>query len=220
MRSYLIVCILLVQKVFVAFPSAIPHLFSFDDYVEAIYQRQNFTEDEDFESIKQALREAYATPLDLNKVTKESLAALGILSKNQIKNYFHHLAITGPLYSKYELQAIPDFDLTTIALLLPFVYVLETYHVPSHYLKINESNHHYFLCRYTPSLSSTAQLPTLGNLDTCTVQLACSHNNDITWGITARKQAGEAFCWDHATYRYGFNLWSVFVMVNNQKYIK
>lgn len=222
MRSYLIVFILLVQKGFMAFPSDLPHLSSFDDYVRAIYQRQNFTEEEDFESIKEALQEAYARPLDLNKVTEESLATLGILSKNQIKNYFNHVATTGPLYSRYELQAIPDFDLTTIALLLPFVYVVETYHLPSHYLKVNKSRPNHFLFRYTPVLRSTAfnQLPTLGNLDKSTLQLSFSHNNAITWGITARKQAGESFCWDHATYRYGFNLWSIFVMVNHKKFIK
>ncbi|MCT4697344.1 hypothetical protein [Candidatus Cardinium sp. TP] len=218
MRRYLIIFILLVVRLDV--PLALPHLFSFDDYVTAIYQRQNFTEEEDFESIKQALREAYATPLDLNKATEESLAVLGILSVNQIKNYFNHLATTGPLYSKYELQAIPDFDLTTIALLLPFVYVPETYHLPSNFLKINENKSSYFLCRYTPSLNKTTQLSTLGNLDQCMVQLCCNHNDAITWGITGRKQAGESFCWDHATYRYGFNLWSVFVMVNHKKYIK
>lgn len=222
MRSYLIFFILLVQKGFIAFPVSLPRLVAFDDYVHAIYQRQNFTEEEDFESIKEALQEAYATPLDLNTVTAESLQALGILSKNQIKNYFNHLATTGLLYSKYELQAIPDFDLTTIALLLPFVSVAETYHLPYHFLKTSPSKPNYFLFRYIPSLCSTAfnRLNTLGNLDKCTVQFSFNHQNDITWGITARKQAGESFCWDHATYRYGFNLWSIFVMVNKKKYIK
>lgn len=177
-------------------------------------------EEEDFEAIKETLREAYAAPLDLNKVTRESLEALGILSKNQIKNYFNHLAATGPLYSKYELQAIPDFDLTTIALLLPFVYVVESYHIPSDYLKIKTNRPSYFLFRYTPLCSSTRLNPTLGKLDSCMVQLSYTHQNYTTWGITARKQAGESFCWDYPTHRYGFNLWSIFVMVTNKKYIK
>ncbi|WP_342265366.1 hypothetical protein [Cardinium endosymbiont of Philonthus spinipes] len=201
---------------------ALPHLLSFDDYVSVIYQRQNFTEEEDFQCIKQALREAYAAPLDLNKVTAEALAALGILSNNQIKNYFNHLAATGPFYSKYELQAIPDFDLTTITLLLPFVYVIESYHLPSNELKINTSKPNYFLFRYTPARSqiSDNQSSTLGGLDKYTVQVSCNHFSDIAWSITARKQPGESFCWDHSTYRYGFNLWSIFIMVDNKKYIK
>ncbi|WP_243575231.1 helix-hairpin-helix domain-containing protein [Candidatus Cardinium sp. cByotN1] len=205
-----------------AFTSTLTRLVTFDDYIHAIYQRQNFVEEADFQSIKEALREAYANPLDLNKVTAASLGALGILSIEQIKSFFNHLAATGPLYSRYELQAIPGFDLTTIDLLLPFVYVVESYHLPSHYPKINQNNYNYFLFRYAPSLSqrSCKQLPALGNLAKCMVQLTCNHLNDITWGITARKQAGEAFCWDHATYRYGFNLWSIFLMVKHKKTIK
>lgn len=212
---------LLAHQAFVAFPSSLPRLVSFDDYLEAIYQRQNFTEEEDFESIKEALQEAYAMPLDLNKVTPSALEELGILSKNQIKNYFNHLATTGSLYSRYELQAIPDFDLTTIALLLPFVYAAETYHLSYDGLKMNPSKPNYFLFRYTPAGCSSGvnHHSTLGSLDQCMLQLSCNHQNDITWGITARKQAGESFCWDHATYRYGFNLWSIFVMVTQNKYI-
>lgn len=212
----------MVHKVSIAFSVSLGHLVAFDDYVNAIYQRQNFTEEADFESIKERLQEAYAAPLDLNKTTEASLDALGILSKNQIKNYFTHLATTGPLYSRYELQAIPDFDLVTIALLLPFVYVAETYHLPCHCLKSSTSKSNYFLFRYVPALCSRdfSQSSTLGNLNRCTFQFLFDHQNDITWGITARKQAGESFCWDHATYRYGFNLWSIFVMVNHKKYIK
>lgn len=210
----------MVDKVSIAFASSLGYLVAFDDYVNAIYQRQNFTEEVDFESIKERLQEAYAAPLDLNKATEASLDALGILSKNQIKNYFTHLATTGPLYSRYELQAIPDFDLVTIALLLPFVYVAETYYLPYHCLKSSISKSNYFLFRYMPPLRSTDFKSTLGNLDGYTVQFLFDHKNDITWGITARKQAGESFCWDHATYRYGFNLWSIFVMVNHKKYIK
>lgn len=85
MRIYFIFFILLVHKVSIAFSVSLGHLVAFDDYVNAIYQRQNFTEEADFESIKERLQEAYAAPLDLNKTTEASLDALGILSKNQIK---------------------------------------------------------------------------------------------------------------------------------------
>ncbi|WP_133281625.1 hypothetical protein [Cardinium endosymbiont of Culicoides punctatus] len=57
-------------------------------------------------------------------------------------------------------------------------------------------------------------------MDKYIAQSFLKYNNDMTWGITARKQAGEAFCWDHDTHRYGFNLWSVFVQLDGQKYFK
>ncbi|WP_123663180.1 hypothetical protein [Candidatus Cardinium hertigii] len=222
--SYLIFFILLGQPFLLVFPciSHISHPLSFYDYIEQIYQRQNFTEEEDFESIKEALQEAYATPLDLNQVSKEALAALGILSKNQLNNYFNHIATTGPLYSKYELQAIPDFDLTTIALLLPFIFVLESYSIPSDSIweRIAKSETNYFLFRYAPAFNANISKKHLGNLDQCTTQLSLQNNNDLALGITARKQAGEAFCWDHAKHLYGFNLWSVFLAIESKKYFK
>jgi len=84
-------------------------LASFEDYVEAIYQRKNFDPSLDFDSIRNTLLEAYAKPLNLNEITPETLDALGILSKDQMTHYCNHIATTGPLYSKYELQAISLF---------------------------------------------------------------------------------------------------------------
>ncbi|MDD9139957.1 MAG: helix-hairpin-helix domain-containing protein [Candidatus Cardinium sp.] len=203
-----------------------PLLRSLDDAIMQVYQRQNFSEEADFIFIQENLQAAYAKPLDLNKITPTALASLGILSDSQMDNFFKHLSRTGPLYSKYELQAIPGFDWDSIALLLPFVYVEERYHIPACSLREKiKSGNYYWLVRYDPSWFSKANinpkanyLP-LGNLDKWITRLAIKHHS-MALHITASKQAGEAFCWDPATHRYGFNIWSIALSLTANKYFK
>ncbi|WP_109997570.1 hypothetical protein [Candidatus Cardinium hertigii] len=203
-----------------------PLLRSLDDAIMQVYQRQNFEEEADFISIQENLQAAYAKPLDLNKITPVALTSLGILSDRQIEHFFKHLANTGPLYSKYELQAIPEFDRDSIALLLPFVYVQESYSVPAHSLgeKIKSGNY-YWLVRYDPywfskaNISPSVNYLPLGNFDKWITRLAIKYHN-MALHITASKQAGEAFCWDPATHRYGFNIWSISLSLTASKYFK
>jgi hypothetical protein len=69
------------------------------------------------------LWQCYGAPLELNTASSEELANFAFLSPTQLAHFVHHLAKTGPLISIYELQAIPHWDLVTIALLEPFVQV-------------------------------------------------------------------------------------------------
>lgn len=219
---YLILGILTPLTILFAYAPA-TRLRTLDDYIVAIYQRQHFSEEVDFESIKQALQEAYAKPLDLNSITQTALEELGILSDNQIKEFFNHIATTGPLYSRYELQAIPDFDLDTISLLLPFVSVSESYTTPLPKHPIMPSRNHYGLLRYLPAWCSRQHhgiTQPLGSLDQWLFRLELKDYHRITIGISANKQPGEHFTWDHATHRYGFNLWSIFLLLTPNKYVQ
>ena len=50
-------------------------------------------------------------PIDLNKVSREQLSSVYILSEKQLNSFFSYRQKAGNLLSIYELQAIPDFDL-------------------------------------------------------------------------------------------------------------
>ena len=200
-----------------------PSLRTFDDYLEAIYQRHYFADD--FASTQAALQEAYAHPIHLNKAKPEELAALGILSDTQLEAYFKHVTTTGPLYSKYELQAIPHFDLATISLLLPFIDVPEQSTTTlSPLLRIQApSQRNCLLFCYKqkfetihPFKAKKATSP-LGKPHQYTSQIFLYPAPEWQLGLVARKQAGENFTWDHATNRYGFNLWSMFLLKNYPK---
>ncbi|WP_317171758.1 ComEA family DNA-binding protein [Spirosoma validum] len=81
------------------------------------------TEGIDYESVYDALAQLYANPLDLNRATRDELAATYLLSERQLSSLATYRAEVGDLLSIYELQAVPDFDLPTIRRLLPFVTV-------------------------------------------------------------------------------------------------
>lgn len=75
------------------------------------------------EDLFESLYQNYLNPIDLNKVTREQLASVYILSEKQINSFFNYRHKAGNLLSIYELQAIPDFDLRTIHKIIPFVAV-------------------------------------------------------------------------------------------------
>ncbi|MEY4540974.1 MAG: hypothetical protein RLZZ306_2731, partial [Bacteroidota bacterium] len=75
------------------------------------------------EDLFESLYQNYLNPIDLNKITREQLASVYILSEKQINSFFDYRQKAGNLLSIYELQSIPEFDLRTIYKLIPFVAV-------------------------------------------------------------------------------------------------
>ncbi|MEA5459252.1 hypothetical protein VB796_09400 [Arcicella sp. LKC2W] len=75
------------------------------------------------EDLFESLYQNYLNPIDLNKVNRQQLASVYVLSEKQLNSFFSYRQKAGNLLSIYELQAIPDFDLSTIYKLIPFVAV-------------------------------------------------------------------------------------------------
>ncbi len=203
---------------------------AFTQAFEAVYAQQ--LEESDPEALYDHLWSFYQHPLDLNQATREDLAVFGILSDMQLDQFFTHLEKNGPLVSIYELQAIPEFDLTTIYLLLPFVQVTETY--PEHRLELQElgitsRQSNYWLAQYARTLetkrgyqldSSKGITPYVGSPDQLLTRLKYSHPPGWSLGIAGRKAPGEAFTWDPATSRYGLNVWRAYISLQNKAYLK
>lgn len=62
-------------------------------------------------------------PLDVNKVRAEQLQDLLFLSPLQVERLLSYRKRNGPLLELTELQVIDNFDMETIRMLLPFVYI-------------------------------------------------------------------------------------------------
>lgn len=202
-------------------------VLAFQDYVERIYQRPT-CKYPDKQTLSQILLETYTNPLNLNNVTPQALDALSILSPDQLDNFFKHIAKTGPLFSKYELQAIAHFDLETIYLLLPFIFVKDNAKQAAiAFQKAMYANYNSYaalsyetdLNAYFKGLINSNDTKPLGHLDKYKLHLRLKVPS-MVFGVVAHKQPGEAFIWDQSTNRYGFNLWSYFLEFTHNTWLK
>jgi hypothetical protein len=201
----------------------------FDLFMQELFAQQ---EDENisYEDLYETLFQYYQQPINLNNTTPEELASLFILSRPQIASFFQHIQNNGKLLSIYELQAVPGFDLITIYQLLPFVRVADAgLYADSRPLwqrMIGEDNNALIL-RYERTLqqrqgytsadtSSRSQTRYLGSPDKLYLRYRNSVAQDYSFGITAEKDAGEAFTWDRSTRRYGFDFYSAHFQLYNK----
>ncbi len=187
-----------------------------------------------YETLHADLWAFYQHPLALNEASREDLSLLHILTEGQIDHFLKHRKHNGPLVSIYELQAIPTFDLEVIEQLLPFVYVAETYPTwrgTGHRLKIKDRSHNlgYWLIRYERTLEDkigyqpnpkTGHIPYAGTPDKIVTRLQYRHPRGLMLGISGRKYPGEVFGWGPDEQQYGFDVWSAYLLLQNQGWVK
>ncbi|MCB0644561.1 MAG: helix-hairpin-helix domain-containing protein, partial [Phaeodactylibacter sp.] len=159
--------------------------------------------DFDFNTLFEELEIYRNHPLDLNKAPAEDLAALRLLSDQQIDHLITYRLQNGPLIAIYELQAIPGFDLPTIRRVLPYVKVgagLDDFQVPI-WKMLYEGSNEVFL-RWSrlletprgfspPTESSTSRYE--GDPNRYYLRFRHFYENRLSYGLTAEKDVGEAF---------------------------
>lgn len=209
-------------------------------FAERLFQVQD--EDVAYEDIYESLLLYYSNKLNLNNVEPEELASLYILNPAQLSNFFNYRDRFGNFLSINELQAIPEMDLETIRLMLPFVTVEESLTDNRPLLKrIIEEENNYFLLRFSRRLEEqegyTAALPLdttfiedeAGNvIDTTTTaptryagspnkiygRFRTSHRDDFSLGFTFEKDNGEQFSFDNG--QKGFDFYSYHLLLENK----
>jgi hypothetical protein len=211
-----------------------------EQFAERLFQVQD--QNLDFEDIYESLLLYYTNKVNLNKVEPSTLASLYILSPLQLSSFFEYRDRFGDFLSINELQAIPNFDVTTVRDLKPFVTVDEKI-VDSRKLitRIIEEENNYLLLRYSRRLEAqkgfTPAFPpdtTLvrdeeenvvdtvltspnryrGSADKLYGRFRTSHKDDFSLGFTFEKDPGEKFEFDNN--QYGFDFWSYHLMLDNK----
>ncbi|WP_347158019.1 ComEA family DNA-binding protein [Pontibacter chitinilyticus] len=205
----------------------------FDLLVQELFAQQ---EDEQvpYEDFYETLFQYYQRPLDLNRATPEELASLYLLSRPQIASFLKYKEENGKLLSIYELQAIPEFDLPTIYKLVPFVRVADAGLQADQrtlWQRMAGEDNNALVLRYQRTLQqakgytpAAADNPAgsryLGSPDKLYLRYRISHSHDYSAGLTAEKDAGEAFTWDNQTHRYGFDYYSAHLQLYNRGHFK
>lgn len=189
------------------------------------------TEDLNYNELYENLIQLYATPLDLNTCNRDELAATYLLNERQLNSFFNYRTQLGKLLSIYELQAVPEFDLTTIYRMLPFVTV-----IPENrklWQGLDNPTDHFLIIRAEQITETkrgfTENAPvsrdgTVQRFEGSPVQWYAryrySRSRDFSFGFTLEKDEGEAFRWQPAVHKYGTDFVSFHAQIQNRGRLK
>ncbi|MEM6524780.1 MAG: helix-hairpin-helix domain-containing protein [Bacteroidota bacterium] len=192
--------------------------------IEEIFQNQD--QDVNYEELYEVLLLYLTTPININQATINELESLYILNQKQIRALVDYIDKRGPLISKYELQAIPEFDLITIKRLVPFVNfdernVRESFKGIQQRIWTEQNN--YLLLRYERILETKKGFRSaqndqsqryIGNADKLYARFRTSRAKDFSLGFTLEKDAGETFSVN--TNQAGFDYNSYHLQIQNK----
>ncbi|HTE32324.1 MAG TPA: helix-hairpin-helix domain-containing protein, partial [Chryseolinea sp.] len=181
--------------------------------------------DIDYEALYDNLMQILSDPINLNRATDEDFKFLHVLTSHQIQNLINYRKENGSLLSVYELQAVPDFDLQTIARLAPFVKVIDAATVidPSLFTRITEESNNFLLLRIEPGLAARTNARAAGfegSADKFSIRFRSSRAGDFSFGFCAEKDAGEPFRWNSKQRYYGFDYWAFHGQIQNKGRLK
>ncbi len=177
-------------------------------FAERLFQVQD--DDIGYEDLYESLLLNYTSPLNLNKANRLELSSLYLLSPSQLSAFFKYRETYGNFLSILELQAIPEFDLTTIRDLRPFVTVSESQDSRPLIERILNEENNYLLLRLSRDLEEEAGYRDttggfIGDENTLYGRFRVSHSRDFSLGFTFEKDAGEAFDFNQKQYGFDFN---------------
>ena len=136
-------------------------------------------------------------PLNINSATPEDLQLFRILTPLQVQSFFTYRKALGPFIDLHELQAVPYWDNTAIRRILPYI-TLQGANTVS-FKKQLTTGDAVLLARYTRVLqlqkgydeSTTSRYA--GDPSKILLRYKYQFKNNLQYGITTEKDAGEAF---------------------------
>lgn len=205
---------------------------------EIIQQRIEFlsenqeTEDISLEQITEDLYYFLDNKINLNKTDGQDLIALQLLTDVQIVALLNYKNQFGKFISIYEIQAIPYWDLNTISLVLPFIFVDDkldqlqvtlkealkygSFETFLRYQRVLEDRR-----GYDPVPDSVLQNSNSyyhGNAGRYYTRLRFTYRNNISIGVTGDKDPGETFF--RGINKNGFDFYSAHAFYQGGKYLK
>jgi hypothetical protein len=201
-----------------------------DNFIERKIETiaENSSEDIDFTTIFDALNYYKDHPLELNSATAEELQQLYLLSDFQIAALIRHRNQYGKLLSIYELQAVEGFDLALIYQMLPFVKVSRDlnrlnisvkdvfkYARQEVVMRVSQGIEQQkgFSTVDSAELADNPNARLLGSPQRVFARYRFRYSNNVSFGITAEKDAGEEFF--RGTQKQGFDFYSAHFALRN-----
>ncbi|MFK8104037.1 MAG: ComEA family DNA-binding protein [Saprospiraceae bacterium] len=178
---------------------------NFEAIIEDFIQNRELDDpDFDFNTLLEHLEVLQEKPLVLNRVSKEDLQDLELLSDVQITAFLNYRKEVGDLITIYELQAVPYFDLATIQRILPFVRIrggLDDFNVSIGEMLYEGKNEIFVRWQrileerkgFTPLEEGETGSRYLGDPNKLYFRYRHQYYNRLSFGLTAEKDDGEEF---------------------------
>lgn len=170
---------------------------------------ENLVEDSDGESFDFGTQfeylENYAQdPLDINNATEEELVTFGLFSAIQIQALLLYRKRFGQIFSLYEMQGIPTFDVKTIVRMTPYISVSATKEQEKmDFKRMFKYSRHQIFARYQRTLEQQKGYRPLepgetgsrflGSPDKFYLRYRMTYKDRMSFGLTMEKDAGEEF---------------------------
>lgn len=183
--------------------------------------------DLNYEELYENMAQLLANKINLNTATAEELRFLNLLTEQQVQNLIAYRSENGALLSVYELQSVPEFDLTTITKIISFVKVEER-ESGTLMKRIFSEENNYFITRYHRTLETkrgfknegTPASRFKGHDGDLYMRFRTSKPGDFSLGFTLEKDAGEQISWNPARSQYAFDFISAHAQVMNKRKVK
>ncbi len=199
-----------------------PEIILTEQQLESLSQSEEINTEDD--AGVQELEMYKKHPLNLNTAGKTELAQLGLLTDLQADQLIAYRSRFGHFISKYELQAVPSFDLMTIQKIVPYITTSLPKDEPSGFRNRFSNGDHIFLLRssYKPGTASLYDTSHAGYYQgsrwPLLLRYRYSYKNLLRYGITAEKDAGEPFF--KGKQKYGFDFYSFHFFSRHSGFIK
>lgn len=158
--------------------------------------------------------EVYETnPLDLNTATEAEFNEFGLLSALQIQALMLYRKKYGQIYSLYELQGVPTYDLKSIMRILPYVAISKSKEREKmNFGRMFQYGRHQIFARWQRILEQQKGFSTqndnrfLGSPDKFYMRYRMTYKDRMSIGVTMEKDAGEEFF--KGSNKQGFDFYS------------
>lgn len=161
-------------------------------------------EDFDFETQFEYLEEYRKRPLDINSASEEDLVEFGLFTAIQIQSLLLYRKRFGQIFSLYELQGVPTFDVKMIMQLSPYITVAATKDFEKmNFGKMFKYSRHQIFTRYqriletqkgyTPLQDGQTGSRYLGTPDKFYLRYRMTYKDRMSIGVTMENDAGEEF---------------------------
>lgn len=172
----------------------------------------------------QALEHFRKHPLDINTAGVDALQELFFLTDLQITNLVAYRQLLGKFISVHELQAVPAWTAEVIEKITPYIIVSPEEPPTTRLLSRLKGGDHRLLSRVSRVLEDSKGYDTalanhyLGDPDRLLVRYTYQFRNQLYYGLTGDKDAGEPFF--KGAQRAGFDFYSAHFFARNLGKIK